>query len=115
MLYEVITLSEITDDENYAWQLIFEVDKIFLTHGGPKKLSKGSFEKIKSLQRRSAQNGVRFIPIIQRHVGSDHTKELIENIKNTLQNRGVSFLLNTEVLEFEKNKIFINISSYNFV
>uniref|UniRef100_A9AAN9 FAD-dependent pyridine nucleotide-disulphide oxidoreductase n=1 Tax=Methanococcus maripaludis (strain C6 / ATCC BAA-1332) TaxID=444158 RepID=A9AAN9_METM6 len=103
-------LSEITDDENYAWQLIFEVDKIFMTHGGPKKLSKGSFEKIKSLQRHSAQNGVRFIPIIQRHIGSDHTKQLINNIKNTLQNRGVSFLLNTEVLEFEKNKVFANIS-----
>ncbi|ABO34849.1 FAD dependent oxidoreductase [Methanococcus maripaludis C5] len=101
-------LFDLTDDENYAWQLIFEVDKIFLTHGGPKKLSKGSFEKIKSLQRRSAQNGVRFIPIIQRHIGSDHTKHLINNIKNTLQNRGISFLLNTEVLEFEKNKVFVN-------
>jgi hypothetical protein len=103
-------LVEITSDENYAWQLIFEVDKIFLEHGGPKKLFKGSFEKIKELQRRSAQNGVRFIPIIQRHIGSDHTKQLINNIKTTLQNRGVEFLLNTEVFKFEKNKVFANIS-----
>ena len=54
-----------------------------------------------------AQNGVKFIPIIQRHIGSDHTKDVIGCIKNSIRKNGVIFLLNTEVLEFTKNRVFV--------
>jgi len=100
-------LTELTKNENYSWELIFEVDEIFLNNNGPKKLSKGTKPEINELQKRAAQNGVKFIPIIQRHIGSDHTKDVIGCIKNSIRKNGVIFLLNTEVLEFTKNRVFV--------
>ncbi len=95
-------LKEITGDENYAWQLVWEVDRIFLKHGGPRKIYKGNPEEIKEWERKAAQAGVKFIPIIQRHIGSDHTPEVIASIKKHLEGRGVKFLLWTKALEFNR-------------
>ncbi|WP_457743053.1 NAD(P)/FAD-dependent oxidoreductase [Thermococcus sp.] len=95
-------LSELTGDENYAWQLVWEVDQIFLRHGAPRKIYKGNQEQVKYWEQRAAQAGVKFIPIIQRHIGSDRTPQVIESIKRHLESKGVKFLLWTKALEFGK-------------
>ncbi len=66
-------LRELTNDENYAWQLVWEVDQILLRHKAPpRNLFKGDPEQVKYWEQRAAQaGGVKFIPIIQRHIGSD--------------------------------------------
>ncbi|WP_457751869.1 NAD(P)/FAD-dependent oxidoreductase [Thermococcus sp.] len=95
-------LTELTNDENYAWQLVWEVDQIFLQHQAPKNLFKGNPEQVRYWEQRAAQAGVKFIPIIQRHIGSDRTPEVIDNIKRYLKSKGVEFLLWTKALEFGK-------------
>ncbi|ASJ05597.1 NAD(P)/FAD-dependent oxidoreductase [Thermococcus barossii] len=93
-------LSELTGDENYAWQLVWEVDRIFLRHKAPGNLFKGNPEEVKYWEQKAAQAGVKFIPIIQRHIGSDRTPEVIGDIKKYLESKGVEFLLWTKALEF---------------
>ena len=93
-------LSELTGDENYAWQLVWEVDQIFLRHRAPRNLFRGNPEQVRYWEQRAAQAGVKFIPIIQRHIGSDRTPEVIDDIKKHLESKGVKFLLWTKALEF---------------
>ncbi len=100
-------LADLTHDENYSWQLVWEVDRIFLKHGAPKNLFKGNPEQIRDWERKAAQAGVKFIPIIQRHIGSDHTPEVIGSIKQHLEGRGVKFLLWTKVLEFRQGEAVV--------
>ncbi|BAA29376.1 NAD(P)/FAD-dependent oxidoreductase [Pyrococcus horikoshii] len=95
-------LTELTNDENYSWQLVWEVDQILLRHEAPRNLYKGDPEQIKYWERKAAQAGVKFIPIIQRHIGSDNTPKVIKSIKNYLEKKGVKFLLWTKALEFNK-------------
>ncbi|AEH25045.1 NAD(P)/FAD-dependent oxidoreductase [Pyrococcus yayanosii] len=95
-------LTELTNDENYSWQLVWEVDQILLKHGAPRKLYKGNPDQIRYWERRAAQAGVKFIPIIQRHIGSDHTPEVIKSIKEHLESKGVKFFLWTRALEFNR-------------
>ncbi|AEC51837.1 hypothetical protein PNA2_0921 [Pyrococcus sp. NA2] len=95
-------LTELTNDENYSWQLVWEVDQILLKHGAPRNLYKGDPEQIRYWERKAAQAGVKFIPIIQRHIGSDHTPKVIKSIKSHLESKGVKFLLWTKALEFNK-------------
>jgi uncharacterized FAD-dependent dehydrogenase len=95
-------LTELTNDENYAWQLVWEVDQILLRHKAPRNIFKGDPEQVRYWEQRAAQAGVKFIPIIQRHIGSDRTPEVIGDIKRHLENKGVEFLLWTKALEFGK-------------
>ena len=98
-------LRELTGDENYAWQLVWEVDRIFLRHGAPENIYRGDPDEIRSWERKAAQAGVRFIPIIQRHIGSDHTPEVISSIKRHLEEKGVKFMLWTKVTDFDKGLV----------
>ncbi|KPU63097.1 FAD-dependent oxidoreductase [Thermococcus sp. EP1] len=98
-------LTEFTRDEMYSWQLVWEVDQILLKHGAPRGVYKGDEDEIQMWERRAAQAGVKFIPIIQRHIGSDHTKGVIKSIKEHLENKGVKFLLWTKVEEFREGEV----------
>ncbi|WP_297435655.1 NAD(P)/FAD-dependent oxidoreductase [Thermococcus sp.] len=98
-------LTELTDDENYAWQLVWEVDQIFLRHRAPKNIFKGRQGQVRYWEQRTAQAGVKFIPIIQRHIGSDRTPEVIGDIKRHLESKGVKFLLWTKALEFGPDRV----------
>jgi len=98
-------LRELTNDENYAWQLVWEVDQIFLRHRAPKNLFKGNPDEVRYWEQKAAQAGVKFIPIIQRHIGSDRTPEVIDELKKHLESKGVDFLLWTKVLEFKRGRI----------
>ncbi len=91
-------LAEFCDHET-AWQLVGEVDSVFLEHGMPDKLYKGDEEEIEELKRRAASVGASFIEINQRHIGSDKTKEVIKSFKNNLVEHGIEFMLNTCVAD----------------
>ncbi|ACV25092.1 NAD(P)/FAD-dependent oxidoreductase [Methanocaldococcus fervens] len=98
-------LTELVNDENYAWQLVYEVDEIFLKFGAPRDIYKGDEEEVKKLEKKATQAGIKFIPIIQRHIGSDNTPKVIKNIKQYLESRGVKFMINSEVIEFKRGEV----------
>jgi len=90
-------LKEFTGNEKAAWDLVKQVDDIFLKHGAPEHLYKAEGKDAEDLKRKAASVGVDFIEIDQRHIGSDHAPEVIESFEKELKDEGVGFLLNTEV------------------
>ena len=82
-----------------ADNLVARIDNIFLEHGASKKLY---WRKSIELEKRAASHGIEFIPIPQRHIGSDMLPAIITSIKKYLEKKGVKFLLNTEVKKILK-------------
>ena len=95
-------------DHETAWQLVKEVDDVFLGYGMQDEMYKGSKEDIERLKRRAASVGASFIDIPQRHIGSDKTQAVIKAFKDDLVAHGIEFLLNTcvddLVIEEEKER-----------
>jgi len=89
-------LTEFVPNER-AWELVEEVDRIFLRYGAPEQLSKPEGRELEEIERRAASVGAVFIPIPQRHIGSDRAPQVIHRFKCALQERGVEFRLNTTV------------------
>lgn len=93
---DIVTSSELPS-------LLEEVEKIFGEFGiKVKELDK---EKIRFLETKAAQCGMRFIPIRQAHVGSDNLPFFIGNFVGELQRKGVKFICRKEVLEVERDNI----------
>jgi len=82
-----------------AWDLINKVDEFFLKHGATEELYAPGDEEVSDILKKSVASGMNFIPIVQRHIGSDKTADVINSIKKELEDKGVVFLLETEVLE----------------
>ncbi|MBC7081531.1 MAG: NAD(P)/FAD-dependent oxidoreductase [Thermoplasmatales archaeon] len=94
-------LNEFTDKPD---ELIKKIDEIFLKHGCPKKIYG---KNLKDLEKISSQYGIHFIPIPQRHIGSDRLPSVISSFKREIEEKGISFYLEREVKEIENNKNFI--------
>lgn len=90
-------LAEQTGDPDLAWELVGQVDKVFLKYGAPEQLYTPKGEEVEMLKRRAASVGARFIEIVQRHIGSDNAPRVIANFERDLKDRGIEFLLNTLV------------------
>jgi len=69
-----------------ADNLVARIDYIFLEHGASKKLY---WKKSIELEKRAASHGIEFIPIPQRHIGSDMLPAVITSIKKYLEKKGV--------------------------
>ena len=87
----------VSQDE--AWDIVNEIDQFFLRHGAPDEIYSPDEKQISDILRKSAASGIKFIPIVQRHMGSDKTQAIVESIKNELEDRDVKFLLETEILD----------------
>lgn len=90
-------LASLTGDQTEAWGLVERVDIIFLKFGAPKTALTTESPEIEELKRRAASVGARFIEIKQRHIGSDNAPAVIGRFKQYLVDRGIEFLLETEV------------------
>ncbi|AOL16123.1 FAD-dependent oxidoreductase [Sulfolobus sp. A20] len=96
-------LHELIRSWDRAQQLIDYVDQIFLKFGAPKdRIFEPNMEKVREIQRRSAKVGAEFVPIRQRHMGTDKTPMIIENITNYVEKKGVKIGELTEVIEIDK-------------
>lgn len=100
-------LIEFTSDENAAWELVNYVDSIFLKYGAPKEVYRGDIDEAIELQRRSASVGIKFLPITQRHMGSDGAPKVIRTFKADLERMKVKFLLGTRVKSVEREKVIL--------
>ena len=90
-------LAALTGDHIKAWELVEKVDKIFLEFGAPRGVLLAEGPDIEELKRRAASVGARFLEIKQRHIGSDNAPTVIGRFKQDLINKGVNFMLETEV------------------
>lgn len=91
-------LEEFVSNEE-AWSIIHKIDQIFLKHGASEELYAPDNDEISPILREATATGIKFIPIVQRHMGSDRTPPIINSIKDELEEKGVFFMLETEVLD----------------
>jgi len=88
-----------------AEELVKYVDSTFVRFGAPKdRLYVGNAEALAELERLAARAGAKFIPTPQRHIGSDNTVKVIENITNYLEGKGVKVITGTEVVDVIKSR-----------
>lgn len=100
-------LTEFTETEEEAWDLVKRVDRVFKENGAPNQIYDPSKEAIDELNRKAASVGLRFIPTIQRLIGTDNAPAVISNIKKTLESRGVKFKLRSKVAEVEDHTLVL--------
>ncbi|MFP3064293.1 MAG: NAD(P)/FAD-dependent oxidoreductase [Sulfolobus sp.] len=96
-------LHELMRSWDKAQELIDYIDEIFVKFGAPKdRLFEPNMEKVKEIQRRAAKVGAELIPIRQRHIGTDKTPIVIENMLNYIEKNGIKIEELTEVFEIQK-------------
>lgn len=78
-----------------AWDLIAHIEKVFARYGV--EVIPTDDEATRDLEKRAARAGVRFLPIRQAHIGSDHLTELMERFGRDLERMGVAFRFGTRV------------------
>jgi uncharacterized FAD-dependent dehydrogenase len=93
--------------EKEAWKLTRHVDKIWVAAGTPDKLTKATTKEEEDLSRKAAQAGLEFVHIPQRHIGSDHTPEVIASISNYLKKNGIKFMLKTGVKDITNGGVVL--------
>lgn len=97
-------LHELMRSWDAAQELINYVDEIFVKFGAPKdRLFKPNSEKVREIQKRAAKAGAEFIPIVQRHIGTDKSPEVLENMVRYIENSGIEISELTEVYQIEKS------------
>lgn len=101
-------LSKLTKSVEKAEALVKEVDGIFVENGAPKEVYGQNSTGTDELARRAAAAGIRFIPIPQRHIGSEYLPDVISSMRKKLEARGVKFLLNSKVESIGNGKAIVN-------
>ena len=101
-------LSKLLNDSEYAWKLVKLVDDVFMRFGAPKELYNPSNDESEELERKSVAVGVKFIPIPQRHIGTDNAPKLIGRLKRHIESLGVNFLLLNKVMHVEPGEALLN-------
>ena len=85
-----------------AMELVELVDRVFLAFGAPRdRLFEPDPSRVSELERRAVRAGARFIPIRQRHMGTENAARVIANMEEYLRGRGVRFYTLTRVERVE--------------
>jgi uncharacterized FAD-dependent dehydrogenase len=85
--------------EEEAWGIVFRIRDIFAGLGVGEMEQNAS--GMDDLEARAVRAGIRFIKIIQNHIGSDHLPEVMATMRGRLEERGIRFLLETEATDLE--------------
>jgi len=85
--------------EGDAWDLVSHIRRTFEELG----FSAGSYDEagMERLEAQAIRAGIRFVKIIQGHIGSDHLPEVMARMRERLEKRGVSIKLGARVAEME--------------
>jgi hypothetical protein len=86
-------------DRDYLLQKMDEVDSIFLENGAPDEVYGMDNGKLEEFLRKANAAGIEFVPLKQRHVGSDELPKVIKNIENYLKDNGVKIYTRTSVVD----------------
>lgn len=95
-------LHELVGDWDKAQALIDYVDSIFVKFGPPGNLYEPNLEAISKLSSTAARVNARIIPIRQRHLGTDGSRQFVESVTGYLAERGVSIMTGTWALSVER-------------
>lgn len=88
-------------DKNYLMEKMKEVDNVFLHHGAPNENYGQEDGKINELVRKSNAAGIEFVPLIQRHVGSDELPKVIKSVEDDLKEHNINIFTKTIVTEID--------------
>jgi len=90
-----------------ANKLIDEVHNTFQNYGMHNGYVNNNTEKINELKESAMKNGIHFIEIKQKHIGSDYLPEIIDNMLQSLLKNGLELHLETsaEELIIKDNKV----------
>jgi uncharacterized FAD-dependent dehydrogenase len=106
-----LDLSELRLAEQDAQRRIESVDQVFLNHGADPTLHGADEARIQwwldrvSWVRRRTPKGdwdITLVPVRQRHMGTDFAHRVTAALAGTIQRRGGTLLLGTEVLDLER-------------
>lgn len=86
-------------NEKYLMEKMEEVDNIFLKHGAPDELYGVDEDKIDYLLKKANAAGIEFVPLKQRHVGSDELPKVIKSIVKYLKKNGVEIFTRKTVVD----------------
>jgi uncharacterized FAD-dependent dehydrogenase len=100
--------SLVGNNSEVANNLIQYVDDIFQKFGAPKELYKPTQKESEELSRKAAAAGIEFVPIPQRHIGTDMSPVVIQNMKDYLVEKGIKFMLKTRITKIEPHKVILN-------
>ena len=101
-------LSDFVGSVREAERLVEEVDGVFLEHGAPRDVYCGDSEEVEQLKRKAAAAGVKFIPVTQRHIGSEFLPQVIGSFVRRLQEKGVKFMLNSNVERVGEGEVVVD-------
>ncbi|MEW6528897.1 MAG: FAD-dependent protein [Candidatus Micrarchaeota archaeon] len=80
-----------------AENLIKYVDNLFVKHGMDKNAE--IHPKAHELMRKAMRAGIKYIPIKQKHIGSDFLPKIVNGIKKELEEFGVKTLIKTKAID----------------
>ncbi|MFH0748958.1 MAG: NAD(P)/FAD-dependent oxidoreductase [Candidatus Bathyarchaeota archaeon] len=98
-------LGNLLNDDQEAWRLVKYVDDVFVENGAPKKVYDCGQREAEDLKRMAAAVGVQFIPIPQRHIGTDNAPKVIQSLEDRLKALNVTFLLRTNVSQINSGAV----------
>jgi uncharacterized FAD-dependent dehydrogenase len=101
-------LTELLKDDKASSDIVKYVDDTFLESGAPERVYNPSKEEAEDLERKAAAVGLRFIPIPQRHIGTDNAPKVIKNFEGRLKSHGVRFLLKKKVLRMDRGVVTVD-------
>ena len=90
-------------EESYLIEKMEEVDRIFLNHGAPDELYGTDDEQLRDLMRRANAAGIEFVPLKQRHVGSDELPKVIKSIEDYLK-KSIDIYTSTTVVDIDPHR-----------
>jgi len=94
-------------DEEYLLEKMDEVDRIFLQHGAPDEVYGMDNERLEELIKKANAAGIEFVPLKQRHVGSDELPKVIKSIEDYLKSSGVEIYTGVTVVDINPDEKYI--------
>ncbi len=91
-------------DPDYLIEKMNEVDQIFLKHGAPNEIYGEDSKKVAEFLKRANAAGIEFVPLRQRHVGSDELPKVVKSIENKLKKSGVKIYTRKTVVDINPEK-----------
>ncbi|GAB6147746.1 NAD(P)/FAD-dependent oxidoreductase [Stetteria hydrogenophila] len=104
-------LDRLLDSWDEAQRLIDYVDSVFAAFGAPDAVYRISDEESSELERLAARAGAKFIPTPQRHMGTENTVKVIENITRFIEERGVKVYTLTQAHDVEPGESWIRVKT----
>lgn len=101
-------LETLAGSSEKAWKLVGEVDKTLLDYGAPDELSGTDERKLQEMRENCRKAGLEFIPVKQRHIGSELLPRVIGSFVKDLREKGLKVILRTRVKKIGRGWVVAN-------